>query len=69
MVKRRLIFQVAGYDPVDAARHHRRFLRGLPIFAQTWNVAVASSGLSRHAADRPARWTVMTRAGARRDHL
>ncbi len=61
MVKRRLVFQMAGYDPVDTARHHRRFLRGLPIFARTWNVTVAASGVSKPSEDEPARWTVMTR--------
>ncbi len=58
-VKRRLVLQVAGYEPVDAARHRRRFLRGMPVFARTWNVALAAaeSGSARASGS----WSVTTR--------
>lgn len=59
MIKRRLVLQVAGYEPVDAARHRRRFLRGMPTFARTWNVALAAAetGLGRASGS----WSVTTR--------
>ena len=43
MIKRRLVYQVAGYDPVGAEGHYRRFVRGIPIFARTWNVRATAS--------------------------
>ena len=58
MVKRRLVYQIAGYDPVDAAKQHRRFVRGIPTFARTWNVTVAASELAAAAEHAPAHWTV-----------
>ncbi len=61
MVQRRLVFQIAGYDPVSPARQHRRFARGLPVFAKTWNVTATASELSSPSADAAARWTVATR--------
>jgi pimeloyl-ACP methyl ester carboxylesterase len=59
MIERRLVFQIAGYDPVDAAGHYRRFVRGVPIFARTWNVGVEASALG---GAEPRQWTVTTRA-------
>jgi hypothetical protein len=58
-VKRRLVLQVAGYEAVDAARHRRRFLRGMPEFARTWNVALAATetGSARASGS----WSVTTR--------
>ncbi len=61
MIKRRLIFQVAGYDPVDAARQRRRFVRGLAAFVKTWNVDVAATELVTPSPDQSPRWTVTTR--------
>ena len=58
MIKRRLVLLVAGYDPVGAAAHYRRFVRGLPVFARTWNVSAAVSELSEGEVE--ARWTVVT---------
>lgn len=63
MVQRRLVFQIAGYDPVSPARQHRRFLRGIPVFAKTWNVAATASELSPPSAGAAARWTVASRGG------
>ncbi len=56
MIKRRLVYQVAGYDPVGAEGHYRRFVRGIPIFAKTWSVSVSTSALTRDAAQ----WTIET---------
>jgi hypothetical protein len=56
MIKRRLVHQIAGYDPVDARGHYRRFMRGLPTFARTWNVAASASAFS----EAEGRWTVTT---------
>lgn len=58
MIKRRIVFQVAGYDPVDAEGHHRRFVRGLPVFARTWNVGASASAVTGQG--EAARWTVET---------
>lgn len=45
VVRRRHVFYVAGYDPVSAQDQHRRFVRQLGIFKQTWNVHASASGL------------------------
>jgi pimeloyl-ACP methyl ester carboxylesterase len=63
MIKRRLVFPIAGYDPVDAVRHHRRFARGLVTFARTWNVNAEVSNLAEATPDKPAHWTVTTCGG------
>jgi len=56
MIKRRLVHQIAGYDPVGAQGHYRRFMRGLPTFARTWNVAASASEFG----EADGRWTVTT---------
>ena len=63
MIKRRLVFPIAGYDPVDAARHHRRFARGLVTFARTWNVNAEVSDFAEATPDKLAHWTVTTFGG------
>lgn len=63
MIKRRLVYQIAGYDPVDAVTQHRRFVRGLATFARTWNVTAAASDFIEPSPDVTARWTVTTRGG------
>ena len=45
MIARRHVLHVAGYDPVDVVRHHRRFVREQKLFAHTWNVASTASDL------------------------
>ncbi len=45
MIARRHVLHVAGYDPVDAVRHHRRFVRELATFAATWKVGATASDL------------------------
>jgi hypothetical protein len=56
MIKRRLVTQIAGYDPVGADGHYRRFVRGIPTFAGTWDVRVKASELRNDDAS----WTVVT---------
>jgi hypothetical protein len=62
MIKRRLVYQIAGYDPIDATGHYRRFVRGIPTFARTWNVTVAVSDVVKPSQDAAARWTVTSAA-------
>lgn len=58
MIKRRLVTQIAGYDPVGADGHYRRFVRGVPIFARTWSVSAKVSELQMRNGE--ASWTVVT---------
>ena len=60
MIARRHVLHVAGYDPVDVVRHHRRFKRELAIFAATWNVEAAASELTKTT--HGVAWTVTTKA-------
>jgi hypothetical protein len=51
LIRHRHVLHIAGYDPASAHDHHRRFLRQIAIFKQTWNVQasatdLASTGLS-----------------------
>ena len=62
MIKRRLVYQIAGYDPIDAAGHYRRFVRGIATFARTWNVTVAVSDIVAPSNEASARWTVTSAA-------
>src|SRR6266566_2012237 len=38
MVRRRQVYHVAGYDPIDAGAQYRRFARQLEVFRRTWKV-------------------------------
>jgi len=60
MIARRHVLHVAGYDPVDVVRHHRRFVRELATFAKTWNVTASASELFGTRCG--VAWTVTTRA-------
>ena len=61
MVRRRHVYHVAGYDPIDAGTQYRCFRRQLDIFQRTWNVAAT---LSEPSDDQSrACWTVQARAG------
>src|SRR5947209_433039 len=53
MIRRRHVYHLAGYDPIDPAAHHRRFVRQLAILKQTWNVDATASALAR---DRSRAW-------------
>jgi hypothetical protein len=60
IVSRRLIYQIAGYDPVDAERHHRRFVRGIAVFSRTWGVSAGTSDLVKPNGGTPPYWNVRT---------
>jgi pimeloyl-ACP methyl ester carboxylesterase len=63
MVKRRHVYHVAGYDPIDADALYRRFTRQLDTFRRTWSVDATSSGLEQSDKESRAWWTVTARAG------
>jgi hypothetical protein len=62
MIRRRHVFHVAGYDPIDAGSQHRRFLSGLITFAKTWNAGSEIWSLQRSPDGLSARWNVVARA-------
>ena len=59
MIKRRHVFHIAGYDPVQPAEQYKRFSRQLEIFQRTWNVEAAVSQLN--ARSYFPSWTVTAR--------
>jgi pimeloyl-ACP methyl ester carboxylesterase len=61
MVKRRHVYHVAGYDPIDAGAQHRRFTRQLEVFQRTWNVDAALSELELAESESRAWWQVQAR--------
>jgi pimeloyl-ACP methyl ester carboxylesterase len=58
MVRRRHVYHVAGYDPIDAGAQYRRFTRQLGIFRRTWGVNAVLSDLEAPGAQSRAWWTV-----------
>jgi pimeloyl-ACP methyl ester carboxylesterase len=63
MVRRRHVYHVAGYDPIDAGAQYRRFRRQLDVFQRTWNVNATLSDVEQSQDRMRAWWTVETRAG------
>ena len=63
MVRRRHVYHVAGYDPIDAGAQYRRFRRQLDVFQRTWNVHATLSDVEQSQDRTRAWWTVETRAG------
>jgi hypothetical protein len=61
MVKRRHVYHVAGYDPIDAGAQYRRFTRQLEVFQRTWNVDAALSGVELAEKESRAWWRVTAR--------
>ncbi|TMK03933.1 MAG: alpha/beta hydrolase [Alphaproteobacteria bacterium] len=61
MVRRRHVYHVAGYDPIDAGAQYRRFARQLEVFRRTWNVDASVSELTHDNEQSRAWWSV--RAG------
>ena len=58
MIRRRHVFHIAGYDPVQPSDQYRRFARQLDIFKDTWNVRSTLSASSQpHGYPR---WTIWT---------
>jgi hypothetical protein len=47
MVRRRHVYHVAGYDPIEVGAQYRRFTRQLEVFQRTWNVQAILSELAR----------------------
>ena len=62
MVRRRHVYHVAGYDPIDAGAQYRRFTRQLEVFRATWNVEASLSGPNQPERQSRVWWTVQTRA-------
>ncbi len=62
MVRRRHLYHLAGYDPVDCGSQHRRFKRELETFKRTWSIDASVSPLERPADGSRAFWTVEARA-------
>ena len=58
MVKRRHVYHVAGYDPIDAGALYRRFTRQLDTFRRTWSVEASLSELAQSDDGTRAWWTV-----------
>src|SRR5262245_58668293 len=61
MVRRRHVYHVAGYDPIDAGAQYRRFVRQLDVFGRTWNVDASVSALTQDNEQSRAWWSVRTR--------
>jgi pimeloyl-ACP methyl ester carboxylesterase len=62
MVRRRHVYHLAGYDPVDCASQHRRFRRELETFKRTWKVDANASELERRSDGSRVWWTVHARS-------
>ena len=62
MVRRRHVYHLAGYDPIDAGAQYRRFARQLDVFRRTWNVDATLSAFEQSNAQSRAWWTVNSRA-------
>src|SRR5215475_3330081 len=61
MVRRRPVYHLAGYDPIDAGAQYRRFARQLDVFRRTWNVDATLSAFEQSNAQSRAWWTVNSR--------
>ncbi|MBV8418931.1 MAG: alpha/beta fold hydrolase [Hyphomicrobiales bacterium] len=61
MIRRRHVYHVAGYDPIDAGAQYRRFARQLDVFRRTWNVEATLSALEQSKEQSRAWWTVSAR--------
>src|SRR5262249_61257497 len=61
MIRRRHVYHVAGYDPIDAGAQYRRFARQLDVFRRTWNVDATLSALEQSNAQSRAWWSVSAR--------
>jgi pimeloyl-ACP methyl ester carboxylesterase len=61
MVRRRHVYHVAGYDPMDAGALYRRFSRQLDVFRRTWSIEATVSALEQTSDKCRAWWTVRSR--------
>jgi pimeloyl-ACP methyl ester carboxylesterase len=62
MVRRRHVYHLAGYDPVDSGAQFRRFARQLDVFKRTWTVEATLSELERTSEQPRVWWRVRARA-------
>jgi pimeloyl-ACP methyl ester carboxylesterase len=62
MVRRRHVYHLAGYDPVDCGAQFRRFARQLEVFKRTWTIEATLSKLERSSDQPRAWWTVNAHA-------
>jgi pimeloyl-ACP methyl ester carboxylesterase len=61
VVRRRHVYHVAGYDPIDAGAQYRRFTRQLEVFRRTWNVEASLSEPELSERESRAWWRVEAR--------
>ena len=61
MVRRRHVYHVAGYDPMDAGALYRRFARQLDVFRRTWSIEASVSALEQTSDKCRAWWAVRSR--------
>lgn len=61
MVRRRHVYHIAGYDPIDAGAQYRRFARQLDVLRHTWNLDASLSVLEQANEGWRAWWTVCAR--------
>ena len=62
MIRRRHVYHLAGYDPIDAEGQYRRFRRQLEVFRRTWNVNASIDAIERSSSPPTARWAVNAKA-------
>jgi hypothetical protein len=62
MIRRRHLYHLAGYDPVDPASQYRRFKREIETFKRTWNIEAGVSPMERAADETRASWAIDARA-------
>jgi pimeloyl-ACP methyl ester carboxylesterase len=60
--KRRHVYHLAGYDPIDCDAQYRRFAHQLHRFKRTWPVQASLSELVRSSEQSRAWWTVQAHA-------
>src|SRR5262245_26028613 len=61
-MRRRHVYHLAGYDPIDADAQYRRFARQLEVLKSTWGVDSVLSDSERSNDYPSARWTVKASA-------
>lgn len=58
LIRKRRVYLLTGYEPLDAAAHHHRFDREIRRFEKTWSVSAAVSPMVRDATAPIAAWQV-----------
>jgi pimeloyl-ACP methyl ester carboxylesterase len=61
MIRRRHLYHLAGYDPVDPGSQYRRFNREIETFKRTWNIEASVSQMERTADETRASWAIQAR--------